>query len=96
MSLMHIKQLLMSMSDFKDKGEMMVVSELSSLDMDPIEVVVVSNFLSPGLSDLGVFPLVAAVVVVVGVVVDSGEVLKDLSVDYDLLVGHFWILIVWI
>ena len=86
---MHIKQLFMPMSDFKHKCEMMVVSKLPSLDMNPIEVVVVSDFLSPGLGDLGILPLMAAVVVGMGVVVDSGEVLEDLGVDHDLLIGHF-------
>lgn len=78
----------MSIHDLKDQSEVVMVSHLSSLDMHPVKVIVVTDFLSPGLGDLGVFPLVAASVVSVGVVVDFGKVFQDEGVDHDLFVCH--------
>jgi hypothetical protein len=93
---MHMKQFFMSMIYFEDKGIVVMVSKMSGLDMDPIEIVVMANFLSPGLSDMGVFPFVALMVMVVmmvrmGMLVDSGKVLKDHMVDGDFFVCHLGI-----
>lgn len=86
MSLVEFDEFFLSVSDFEDKGEVVMVSEISGFDMNPIQEVVVSDFLSPDLGNLRVLPLVACVVV--GVVVDLTEVFQDEIVNSNLFVTH--------
>lgn len=67
----------------------MVVSDMACFNMDPIEVITMSDFLSPHSCDLRVVPLAAVSVVFVSVVLDSGEVFQGEFVDLAFLITHF-------
>ena len=88
MAFVHLEELFISVSDFEDKGEMVVVSEVSGFNMNPIQVVVVTDFFPPGLSDLGIFPLVASMMMLMGVVMDSGKVFQHKLVNDNFFVTH--------
>lgn len=83
---MNFDEVLLMMSDFENKGEMVMVSQISSFDMNPIQVIVMPNFFSPNLGDMRVFPFVANSVM--SMVVNFTEVFQNKIVNNDFFVSH--------
>lgn len=83
---MNLDKMFVVTSDFKDEGKVVMVAQMSSFDMNPIKVVMVTNFFPPDLSDVWVFPFVASSVV--SVMVDFTEMFKNKFVDNNFFVTH--------
>jgi len=74
------------MSDFENKGEMVMFSQMTSFDMNPIQVIMMSNFFSPNLSDLRVLPSVTSFVV--SMMVNFTKVFQNKIVNNNFFVSH--------
>lgn len=83
---MDFNKVFLMMSDFKDKGEVMMISQMASFNMNPIEVIVMSNLFSPNLSDLRVLPFMTSSMV--SVVVNFTKMFQNEVVNNNFFVSH--------
>ena len=87
MSFMEINQFLMSVSDLINHSEVVMISQMSCFDMNPIKMIMMSDSLSPNPGDLRIFPLGAPTMM--SMVMNLSEMFKDKSVNSYFFVTHF-------
>ena len=88
-SLMNVKKLFESVSDFVHDGPVVVVSEVSGFDVDAVEPIIMSDFVSPDFLDMRVLEFGLNVRVNLDVLFDQDPVLVMWSRELNNFVSHF-------
>ena len=83
---MNVDQFLLVVSDFVNNGEMVVISQVSCLYVNPIKPIMVTDFLSECFLNVGVLKLSSKSLVNVGC--DKSPVFLDGNINFNLLVSH--------
>lgn len=88
MSLLDVDEFSMVSSDFPEDGEVVVVSEMASLDVSLVKPIMVPDFIAPESFDVGVLQLPHQSLF--GVALDLGEVVSFSGINDNNFVSHFF------
>lgn len=89
-SFLGVDDLELSVAGFGQNGEVSVVREVPSFDMELVENLMMADAVSPNLIDLDVFELVQAAVMLVELSFNMYQVVLYISVQLNLNVYHFY------